>query len=133
MQQLACPVCPCVLWRQRYLAGSVLAPCHFSPNHQTPPPQSAHMYTLWVSVGGVGVGWAVHRPCVCVNDGGGVGASFLSSDIFFLWPVCLYVHMVQFASAHVVRVFVAAIILIDTEKAQMHAIVIIGRQLIFSP
>lgn len=63
----------------------------------------------------------------------GVGGSFLSSDIFFLWPLCLCVHMVQFASAHVVRAFVSVITLIDTEKAQMHASVIIGRQLIFSP
>lgn len=72
---------------------------------------------------------------MCVNDGGGGvgGDSFLSSDIFFLWPVCLCMHMVHFASAHVVRAFVSVITLIDTEKTQMHAIVIIRRQLIISP
>ena len=37
------------------------------------------------------------------------------------------------ASAHVARAFVSVITLIDGEKAQMHAIVIIGHQLIFSP
>ena len=55
---------------------------------------------------------------------------------WYLFPVasvCLCVRMGGFASAHVVRAFVSAITLIDSEKAQMHAIVIIGHQLIFSP
>lgn len=58
--------------------------------------------------------------------------SVLSSDIFFLCPVCLHVHMARSASAHVVGAFVSAITLIDSEKARTHAIVIIGRQLILS-
>lgn len=61
------------------------------------------------------------------------GERLLCSDIFFLWPVCMCVHMGRFASSHAVFAFVSVITLIDTEKAQMHAIVIIGHQLIFSP
>ncbi len=68
--------------------------------------------------------------CVCVYEWWG-GERLLSSDIFFLWLVCMCMHMGRFASSHVVCAFVSVITLIDTEKAQMHAIVIIGHQLIF--
>lgn len=70
------------------------------------------MYTLWVSE-------------LVVRGGGG-------SEIFFLLPVCLHMHMVPSASAHVAGAFVSAITLIDSEKARTHAIVITGRQLMLS-
>lgn len=62
------------------------------------------------------------------------GKKLLGSEVFFfsLRPVRLCVHAGRFASSHVACAFVSVITLIDTEKAQMHAIVIIGYQLIFS-
>lgn len=53
--------------------------------------------------------------------------------IFFLWPVCMCVDMGRFESSHAVFAIVSVISLIVSEKEQMHAIVIIGHQLIFSP
>lgn len=66
--------------------------------------------------------------CVCVSGG---GERLLGSDIFFLWLVCAYGSLCK-CTCGVVPLF-SVITLIDPEKAQMHAIVIIGHQLIFSP
>ncbi len=67
--------------------------------------------------------------CVC-NQWGPRGSSVVIS---FSCGQCLSMRMGRFGSAHVVFAFVSVITLIDTEKAQMHAFVITGLQLIFLP
>lgn len=77
LQQLACPVSPRVLWRQRYLAGSILALCHLSPI--SPPSPSKYIYTQGACHAELG-GWAVRGDCALVAAVGGGG--LLGSDIF---------------------------------------------------
>lgn len=99
-QELACPALSppsCALWRQRCLAGFVLALCHLSPP----------------------------SPLLRERGEGGLGG-LLGGDILphvqcMRVRVQAYGPLCKFLSS----AFVAVITLIDTEKTQMHAAVII--------